>query len=200
MDVNPPRSALPPRMRKVWPQSPAPQSEPKQEDPRDPSKRTEGWRAHERWRSPPEVNAESPISVSGAAEGGNGTIKPGSPSGDGDDGADGQETEFDTETEADGLDGKSRLPHQCYGCFHFILHRYTTNASPADACIARSDHRLISCSCSCNERRVSSWLYPVGEEWCTCIMGTTTNADPDVCVVWAVEPVIQSRRGHPCSL
>ncbi|KAF8553875.1 hypothetical protein OG21DRAFT_1184758 [Imleria badia] len=110
--------ALPPRMRKAWPRPPAGQSELSQENPpRDCSTRSESWRAHERWRSPPDMNVESPISVSGPTEGGSGSGKGGdgkqgsaSMNGDGEDGADGQETEFDTETEADGLDDTLQMP------------------------------------------------------------------------------------------
>lgn len=101
-DVNPPLSALPPRMRKVWTQLPLAQPE---TNPPNHSKRTESWRAHERWRSPPETNPESP--TASVAEGNvkEYAMKLSSTSGDGEDG-DGQETEFDTETEADGLDGE----------------------------------------------------------------------------------------------
>lgn len=123
MDVDPSPSTLPPRMRKAWSRPVARQSEPLQEDsPRDHSKRAESWRAHERWRSPPDTNAESPISVSGAVEGSSGAgPKQGSVSlnGDGEDGADGQETEFDTETEADGSDGKCPLCGCRCGRFSF---------------------------------------------------------------------------------
>jgi hypothetical protein len=56
------------------------------------------------------VNTESPTSVSGDTEESSGKEGPkqgsASVNGNGEDGADGQETEFDTETEADGLDGK----------------------------------------------------------------------------------------------
>lgn len=62
------------------------------------------------------------MSASGAVEGSSGSgktngRKPGSVNGDGQDGADGQETEFDTETEADGSDGKHTCARLCFGCF-----------------------------------------------------------------------------------
>lgn len=112
LDVDPSPSTLPPRMRKAWSRPPAGQPEALQKNsPGDYSKRAESWRAHERWSSPADTNAESPIYVSCAVEGSSGNG--GDPqqssvsvNGDGEDAADGQETEFDTETEADGSDGK----------------------------------------------------------------------------------------------
>lgn len=62
------------------------------------------------------MNVESSIFVSVVAEESNGNGKGGGRkhgstdvNGDREDGADGQETEFDTETEADGSDGESTL-------------------------------------------------------------------------------------------
>lgn len=199
-DSDPSPSTLPPRMRKAWPLPTATQLEPAHENPCDHSKRAESWRAHERWRSPSDVNAESPISVSGAAEGSGkgGAFNPGSLSGDGEDGADGQETEFDTETEADGSDGKCLMPI-VMAVLYLVLGRHAANATTADACIAGSDHRFISCSRASSKKLVSPWLHPMGQERCACYMGTTTKSDADACVIRAVEPATQSRHGHACS-
>ncbi|KAG9308667.1 hypothetical protein JVU11DRAFT_11624 [Chiua virens] len=115
VEIGPSGSTLPPRMRKAWPRSLASQTEPSQEDlPLAHSNRPESWSAYERWRSP-DANAESPLSVSGVAEGS--SVQDVDPrqgsmnmNGDGEDGADGQETETDTETEADGLDDTRQMP------------------------------------------------------------------------------------------
>ncbi|KAF8438384.1 hypothetical protein L210DRAFT_2262114 [Boletus edulis BED1] len=118
MNVAASPATLPPRMRKAWSQHPVGQVEPPQGNlPLNHSTPAESWRAHERWRSPPDTIAESPISVSGAAEGSSGSGKGNrrkqnlvSVNGDGEDGVDGQETDFDTETEADGLDDTRQMP------------------------------------------------------------------------------------------
>ena len=142
MNANPSPSVLPPRMRKLWPQPPTAQPEPMQENPRDHSTRAESRRAHERWRSPSDVNAESPISVSGSVErsGKGGATKPGSLSGDGEDG---QDTEFDTETEADGSDGRCLLPISALWP-SFILFSIDTRQMPPPPMPASLDPTTVS--------------------------------------------------------
>ncbi|KAF8837146.1 hypothetical protein BDN67DRAFT_230149 [Paxillus ammoniavirescens] len=112
MDVDDSTPTMPPRMRKPWVQSPASQSE--DHSPREHRQGAEIWG----WRSPPETNAESPVSVSGAdVEGNVGqnqgvTARSASVNGNGHDGADGQDAEFDTDTDtgADGVDDTRQMP------------------------------------------------------------------------------------------
>ncbi|KIK92459.1 hypothetical protein PAXRUDRAFT_573004 [Paxillus rubicundulus Ve08.2h10] len=137
MDLDDSTVTMPPRMRKPWVQSPANQSELSQDhSPRDHRQGAEIWG----WRSPSETNAESPASVSGADVGGNVgqnqgvTARSAGVNGNGHDGADGQGTEFDTDTdtEADGVDGKCfRLCGVLYLCRFFLvlcLHGTNVNA------------------------------------------------------------------------
>lgn len=116
--------ALPPRMRKAWSRPPASQSEPSQENPRDHLMGSGSRRADVGWRSPPDMNIESPISVSGVTEGSSGKDSSRKQSVvsmnvDGEEGVD-QETEFDTETEADGSDGKCLLCWTVFGSFFHL--------------------------------------------------------------------------------
>jgi hypothetical protein len=131
-------------MRKAWSRPPAGQPEPSHENPpRDHSTR-------ERWRSPHDTNAGSPMSVSGAMEGGSGSgegcgCKQDSVcvNGDGQDGADGQETEFDTETETDGLDGKCILCRTAFWSF-FTLFSIDTRQMPPPPMPASLDPTTVS--------------------------------------------------------
>ena len=150
-------------MRKAWSRSPGGQPEQSREYPsQDHSTRAESWRAHERWRSPHDTNVESPISVSGAVEGGSGSDKGGgrkqgsvSVNGDGEDGADGQETEFDTETEADGLDGKSTLCWTAFWLF-FTLFSVDTRQMPPPPMPASLDPTTVSSLAHAHAARSSS--------------------------------------------
>ena len=131
-------------MRKAWPRPPASQPEPSQENPpRNHSTRV-------RWRSPHDTITESPISVSGAMEGGGGGGKGSgckqdsvSMNGDGQDGADGQETEFDTETETDGLDGKCILCPTAFWSV-FTLFSIDTRQMPPPPMPASLDPTTVS--------------------------------------------------------
>ncbi|KIJ61716.1 hypothetical protein HYDPIDRAFT_42428 [Hydnomerulius pinastri MD-312] len=131
---------LPPRMRKPWVQPAAGSSKstpdlPSRDQQQGPEK-AEVWG----WRSPPGTNGESPLSAGTTGSEKHGQKETGMVEGtvgvSGDEGTDEQETEFDTETEADGVDDTQQMPPPPMPAsldpttVSSLAHAYSRSASP----------------------------------------------------------------------
>ena len=74
----------------------------------------------------------------------------------------------------------ARCARRCsWSVFTLLLDRHAANATPADACFARSDYGLIACARPCGEKPVSAWLHSVGQERYPRDADTATNLDTD---------------------